>query len=133
MSSQLREHPNTVERVEYLCGRHLPDSMHEWVVRDAAGPGHNRRYYTRGILMFVPIIVAILVIPTAWWVKVAMILLVMLPAGFFLTALKDIYLKHLLIDNDIDPDIQTGKWRAEHDRRAAAYDSKFRSGPRRYA
>ncbi|MDF0531968.1 DUF5313 family protein [Tsukamurella sp. 8F] len=134
MSSRtLRDHPNVIERMEYLCGSHLPDSMHEWVVRDTAGPGHNRRYYVRGMLMFSPIVVVILLVPTAWWIKVAMIALVVLPAFFFLSALKGVYLRHLMMDNDVDPDTQTGKWRAERVRRAQVYASKFRNGPRKYA
>lgn len=102
--------------------------MREWVVRDATGPGHNRRYFIRGTLMFLPFVVAIMFIPTAWWVKAALILMVLVPALYFLSALRWVYLEELLIDNDIDPHTLSGKWRVEHDRRADAYAQKYRSG-----
>ena len=126
-------HPNLLERVEYLCGRHLPDSMHDWVVRDATGPGHNRRYFVRGILMFVPLVVVIGLLPIALWIKLVMIAMMVLPAIYFLTALRPVYLAELLIDNDIDPDTVSDHWADERERQAQVYAEKFRSGPRKYA
>ncbi|MFC7754045.1 DUF5313 family protein [Tsukamurella soli] len=134
MSNQtIRDRPNVVERVEYLFGRDLPPAMHGWVLHDAAGPGHNRRYFERGVAMFLPLIVIIWVLPIEWQIKVGMSAIVLLPAVYFLTALRHVYLQHLLQDNEFDPDVETGKWLAEHERRAAVYEAKFRSGPRRYA
>jgi hypothetical protein len=132
-TSTVRTQPNLIQRVEYLCGRHLPDSMHDWVVNDTTGPGHNRRYFFRGFLMSIPLLVVIAVLPIALWIKVVMVAMVLLPGMFFLTALRPIYLQELMIDNDVDPHTVTGKWAAEHERQAAVYSTKFRSGPRKYA
>lgn len=122
-----------VERVEYLFGRELPPAMHDWVLRDAAGPGHNRRYFERGVAMFLPVVVVIWLLPIQWGLKVGMTAIVMLPALYFLFALRHVYLQHLLQDNEIDPNTQTGKWLTEHERQKREYERKFRSGPRRYA
>ncbi|ADG80052.1 putative protein OS=Tsukamurella paurometabola (strain ATCC 8368 / DSM / CCUG 35730 /CIP 100753 / JCM 10117 / KCTC 9821 / NBRC 16120 / NCIMB 702349/ NCTC 13040) OX=521096 GN=Tpau_3471 PE=4 SV=1 [Tsukamurella paurometabola] len=102
--------------------------MREWVVRDATGPGHNRRYFVRGTLMFLPFAVALMVLPSPWWVKASLAVMVLLPALYFLSALRAAYLQELLADNDIDPHTQSGRWQVEHDRQAAAYAQKYRAG-----
>lgn len=124
----LRTSPNLFERVEYLLGIRLPESMHDWVVRDATGPGHNRRYFIRGALVFVPFVVVALVLPSPAWVKIAMIVMMLLPLVVFVGGMRTIYLQELLADNGIDTHTESGAQLAEHERRAAVYEAKFRSG-----
>lgn len=107
--------------------------MHEWVVNDTTGPGHNRRYFFRGFLMSIPLLIVIAVLPIEAWIKVVMVAMVLIPGFFFLTALRPQYLQELMIDNEVDPETVTGKWAVEHDRQATVYAAKFRSGPRKYA
>ncbi|MFD9827140.1 DUF5313 family protein [Tsukamurella tyrosinosolvens] len=118
--------PNLVQWVKYLMGMRLPDSMHDWVVNDATGPGHNRRFFIRGALMFVPFLVVALVLPSPLWVKLALVAMMALPAIVFVGGLRSIYLQELLADNGIDPHTESGSQLAEHRRRTAVYEEKYR-------
>ncbi|BDH59023.1 hypothetical protein MTP03_39620 [Tsukamurella sp. PLM1] len=104
----------------------LPDSMRDWVINDATGPGHNRRFFIRGALMFVPFLVVALVLPSPGWVKVALIAMMLLPAIVFVGGLRTIYLQELLADNGIDPHTESGSQLEEHRRRARVYEEKYR-------
>ncbi|GAB3129441.1 DUF5313 domain-containing protein [Tsukamurella serpentis] len=126
-TSTVRTTPNLWQRVQYLMGRRLPDSMRDWVVRDATGPGHNRRFFIRGALMFLPFVVVALLLPSPLWVKLAMVAMMLLPAIVFVGGLRSIYLQELLVDNGIDPHTESGAQLQEHRRRAAEYDRKYRA------
>lgn len=124
--STTRTTPNLFERVKYLLGMRLPDSMRDWVINDATGPGHNRRFFIRGALMFVPFLIVALVLPSPVWVKLALIAMMALPAIVFVGGLRTIYLQELLVDNGIDPHTESGKQLAEHRRRSQVYEQKYR-------
>lgn len=126
MSTTMRTAPNLLERVKYLMGMRLPDSMRDWVVNDATGPGHNRRFFLRGALMFVPFLVVTLLLPAPLWVKLALVAMMALPAIVFVGGLRSIYLQELLVDNGIDPHTESGSQLSEHRRRARAYEDKYR-------
>lgn len=95
--------PGPLQRIGYLLGRPLPDSMRDWVARDITGPGNARRYIVRGFVPFVPIVVGLCFIPAQWWVRGGMILLLAIPLLYFQIALKDVYRRHLLRNNGLDP------------------------------
>lgn len=124
--STTRTTPNLVERVKYLLGMRLPDSMRDWVVNDATGPGHNRRFFIRGALMFAPFLVVALILPSPLWVKLALVAMMALPAIVFVGGLRSIYLQELLVDNGIDPHTESGRQLEEHRRRAQVYEQKYR-------
>ncbi|WP_415045333.1 DUF5313 family protein [Gordonia sp. (in: high G+C Gram-positive bacteria)] len=95
--------PGPLHRLGYLLGRPLPDSMRAWVTRDITGPGNVRRYMLRGFVPFVPIMVGLCFIPAPWWVRIGMTLLLAIPLIYFQIALKDVYRRHLLRNNGLDP------------------------------
>ncbi|CAM3841653.1 MULTISPECIES: DUF5313 family protein [Tsukamurella] len=125
-TSTERSTPNLVQRMKYLMGMRLPDSMRDWVIRDATGPGHNRRYFTRGAMMFLPFVVVALLLPSPLWVKLALVAMMLLPAIVFIGGMRSIYLQELLADNDLDPHIESGAQLREHERRATVYAAKYR-------
>ncbi|SDQ62191.1 hypothetical protein SAMN04489765_1151 [Tsukamurella pulmonis] len=125
-TSTNRTRPNLLERVKYLMGMRLPDSMRDWVVNDATGPGHNRRFFIRGALMFLPFVVVALALPSPLWVKLALVAMMALPAIVFIGGLRSIYLQELLADNGIDPHTESGRQRERHHRRARVYEAKYR-------
>ncbi|GAA4399138.1 hypothetical protein GCM10023147_36130 [Tsukamurella soli] len=94
-----------MQRVRYLAGRPLPPSMRAWVLRDQTGPGNIRRYLVRGLLMFLPVYVVCAAIPGPALVRVQICLLLSIPVAYFQLALRDIYRRHLLSSNGIDPDV----------------------------
>ncbi|NKY19381.1 DUF5313 family protein [Tsukamurella spumae] len=124
--STTRTTPNLIERVKYLLGMRLPESMNDWVIRDATGPGHNRRYFTRGALMFVPFLAVALLLPMPLWVKITLIAMMALPAIVFICGLRSIYLQELLADNGIDAHTESGRQLAEHRRRTSVYEATYR-------
>lgn len=95
--------PGPVQRIGYLLGRPLPESMRDWVARDITGPGHIRRYLLRGLIPLVPIAVALCFLPASWMVRAGMVLLLAIPLIYFQVALMGIYRRHLLRNNGLDP------------------------------
>ncbi|MFM9377377.1 DUF5313 family protein [Gordonia sp. VNK21] len=95
--------PGPMQRVGYLLGRPLPESMRDWVARDVTGPGNLRRYLVRGLIPFVPIAVGLAFIPGPPLIRVLMILLLLIPLVYFQLALSPIYRRHLLRNNGLDP------------------------------
>ncbi|MFT3717071.1 MAG: DUF5313 family protein [Gordonia sp. (in: high G+C Gram-positive bacteria)] len=95
--------PGPAQRLGYLLGRPLPDSMQDWVQRDITGPGNARRYLIRGLVPFVPVAVGLAFVPGPWFIRVLMILLLLIPLVYFQIALKDVYRRHLLRNNGLDP------------------------------
>lgn len=95
--------PGPGQRFRYLLGRPLPASMQDWVRNDITGPRHNLRYFLRGLVPFVPIAVGLSFIPAPWWVRIGMILLLAIPLLYFQFALKDVFRRHLLRNNGLDP------------------------------
>ncbi|WP_440713777.1 DUF5313 family protein [Gordonia sp. FQ] len=103
-STPLRNHrPGPLQRLGYLLGRPLPESMRDWVRRDITGRRNTLRYLLRGFVPFVPIAVGLCFIPAPWWVRGGMVLLLAIPLLYFQIALKDVYRRHLLRNNGLDP------------------------------
>lgn len=95
--------PGPLQRVGYLLGRPLPESMRDWVANDITGPRHVWRYLMRGLIPFVPIAVALCFLPAPWMVRAGMVLLLAIPLVYFQVALMNIYRRHLLRNNGLDP------------------------------
>ncbi|GAA3953521.1 DUF5313 family protein [Gordonia caeni] len=95
--------PGPLQRVGYLLGRPLPESMRDWVANDITGPRHVWRYFVRGLIPFVPIAVALCFLPASWMVRAGMVLLLAIPLIYFQVALMNIYRRHLLRNNGLDP------------------------------
>lgn len=79
--------------------------MRGWVLRDLTGRGSRWRYFERGVAMFLPIYVVCALLPGPVEVRVELIALLSIPVAYFQVALWDIYRRHLLSSNGIDPDI----------------------------
>ena len=109
-----------MQRLRYLLGRPLPDSMRGWVHNDLLGPGARRRYFFRGLAMFVPLYVIIVLIPGPVWVRCGMIFLLSIPVVYFQIALREVYLRHLLSSNGLDPNlVRQAQWDREQAEREA--------------
>ncbi|MFZ2511166.1 MAG: DUF5313 family protein [Gordonia sp. (in: high G+C Gram-positive bacteria)] len=95
--------PGLWARIGYLLGRPLPPQMREWVRRDITGRGNYRRYLVRGLVPFLPIVIALCFVPASWMVRAGMILILTIPFLYFQVALGGIYRRHLLRNNGLDP------------------------------
>ena len=97
------DRPGLFQKIGYLLGRPLPESMREWVKEDLTGPGHVRRYFIRGIIPVIPLFVVFLLVPGTLYMRVGMIILLLIPFLYFQIALSTVYRRHLLVNNGLDP------------------------------
>ena len=97
--------PSLTQRLLYLLGRPLPDEMREWVRNDVVGPCNARRYFVRGILPLIPVLIAFAFVPGPLIIRVCMMLLLLLPLIYFQFALMKVYRRHLLHTNGLDPEL----------------------------
>ncbi|GGF25388.1 DUF5313 family protein [Williamsia phyllosphaerae] len=125
MSSQSRTRPTPVGFLRYLGGRPLPESMREWVLHDVVGPGHTRRYITRGVLPLLPILIAFSFIPTPLIYRVCMIAILLIPLVYFQIALTPFYRRHLLLTNGLDPDLISERKQRRKEATKADYDAIY--------
>ncbi|MCK0438290.1 DUF5313 domain-containing protein [Gordonia alkaliphila] len=95
--------PGPLQRIGYLLGRRLPPEMSDWVRKDITGRGHVVRYLLRGFIPFLPIAIGLCFVPGSWMVRAGMILLLAIPLLYFQLALMNIYRRHLLRNNGLDP------------------------------
>ncbi|MCX5046432.1 DUF5313 domain-containing protein [Aldersonia sp. NBC_00410] len=119
--------PTTRQRLGYLAGRTLPSTLHEWVVNDITGPGATRRYAIRWLVPLVPILTALLFLPGPWIIRIGMVLLLFVPFLYFLTALKDVYLRHRLLSHGLDPQLLGTHKQRRRDKDRAEYETRYRS------
>ncbi len=121
--------PNLLQVAKYLLGRPLPESMRDWVVRDVTGKGSGRRYVIRGVLPFLPILLAFaLFVPGPFVYRIGMIALLLIPLIYFEIALMGIYRRHLLTTNGLDGELVNVKRRARREVTRSEYEANY---PRR--
>ncbi|WP_027501317.1 DUF5313 family protein [Rhodococcus sp. UNC363MFTsu5.1] len=121
--------PTRGQRLTYVLGKTLPESLSPWVVRDITGPGATRRYVTRCLIPLIPILVGLLLIPGPWIIRIGMTLLLFLPFVYFLFALKNIYQRHRLVSHGLDPELLHAHKQARLDKERHEYEIRHRSSP----
>lgn len=99
------ERPGLLQKIGYLLGRRLPESMQPWVLNDLTGPGAFRRYFVRGLIPVIPLFAAFMFIPGSVWVKIGMIVLLLIPFVYFQAALSHVFRRHLMVNNGLDPEL----------------------------
>ncbi|MCZ4553896.1 DUF5313 family protein [Gordonia rubripertincta] len=125
-----RSTPSPLQVVKYLLGRPLPVSMRDWVVRDVTGPGSRRRYIIRGVLPFVPILLAFaLLVPGPFVYRIGMIALLLIPLVYFEIALMSIYRRHLLTSNGLDGSLIDVKRQARREVTRSEYEANYPRKP----
>ncbi|MFD0362178.1 DUF5313 family protein [Nocardia sp. GCM10030253] len=100
-----RTTPTFPQRIGYVCGRTLPESMSEWVRNDLTGPGAARRYLMRFLLPVIPVLMLFLLVPGPKWMGLAMMALLYLPLIYFTIALMYVYRRSRLIKHGLDPNL----------------------------
>lgn len=122
--------PNLFQIVRYLLGRPLPESMRDWVIGDVTGPGSTRRFIIRGVLPFLPILLAFAIfVPGPFVYRIGMIALLLIPLVYFEIALMSIYRRHLLTTNGLDGDLVDVKRRARREITKNEYEANYPRKP----
>ena len=118
--------PGPLQKVGYLLGRRLPDSMRDWVLNDLTGPGHMRRYFVRGLIPLLPVLIVFAFIPGPPLIRGGMILLLLIPFIYFQVALVRVYRRHLLVNNGLDPKLVDAVQIRRADEVADEYRQRYR-------
>ncbi|WP_406268569.1 DUF5313 domain-containing protein [Nocardia sp. NBC_00881] len=120
--------PSFTQRIGYICGRTLPDSMSEWVRQDLVGPGATRRYLLRFLVPIIPVLTLFLLLPGPLWMGLAMMALLYLPLIYFTVALLYVYRRHRLIKHGLDPALADAAARSRAERERLAYERRHGRG-----
>ncbi|WP_081985827.1 DUF5313 family protein, partial [Nocardia seriolae] len=82
-----RQRPTFAEWLGYTVGRPMPLDLQDWVRRDLTGKHAYARHLTRGMVPFLPIFAAFLLLfPGPLWLRAAMTLLALILAVFYCAA-----------------------------------------------
>lgn len=123
-----RTTPSPLQRLGYICGRPLPPSMRDWVLRDLTGPGATRRYLLRILIPIIPVLCLFLLIPGPLWMGLAMMALLYLPLIYFTAALTYVFRRNRLIKNGLDPALADADRRAREAADRNAYEQRHGRG-----
>ena len=126
MPGMSRTSPSLFQRLRYLAGQPLPPEMPDWVRADVTGPGHARRYLTRGLIPLIPILIAFYFVPGPLIYRLCMMALLLIPLIYFQIALIRIYRRHLLATNGLDPDMLNAKRDKKRKETKSEYESIYR-------
>ncbi|WP_280267120.1 DUF5313 family protein [Nocardia wallacei] len=124
----MRQTPNPVQRVRYICGATLPPSMREWVLEDLTGPGAARRYLVRFLVPVLLPLCLFLLVPGPLWMGLSMMALLYIPLIYFTIALMYVYRRHRLSKHDLDPELADIGERRRAEAERAAYERRHGRG-----
>ncbi|MGQ4598839.1 DUF5313 family protein [Nocardia sp. R6R-6] len=116
--------PSFPQRIGYICGRTLPESMSDWVRADLVGPGATRRYLLRFLVPVIPVLMLFLLLPGPLWMGLAMMALLYLPLIYFTVALLYVYRRHRLIKHGLDPALADADSRSRTERERLDYERR---------
>ncbi len=120
--------PNPLQRLRYICGGTLPESMSEWVRNDLTGPGATRRYLLRLMIPLLLVLSLFLLVPGPLWMGGAMMALIFLPLMFFAIALTYVYRRYRLAKHGLDPALADASARDRAALARAAYERSHGRG-----
>ncbi|WP_410871626.1 DUF5313 family protein [Nocardia sp. A7] len=116
--------PSFPQRIGYICGRTLPPSMRDWVLRDLTGPGATRRYLLRILVPILPLLAVFLLVPGPLWIGLSMMALLYLPLIYFTVALTYVFRRNRLLRHDLDPALADAGARAKEQGQRTAYEQR---------
>ncbi|WP_330251377.1 DUF5313 domain-containing protein [Nocardia sp. NBC_00565] len=119
-----RTTPTLPQRIAYICGRTLPESMSEWVRNDLTGPGAARRYLMRFLIPMIPVLSLFLLVPGPKWMGAAMMALLYLPLIYFTAALMYVYRRSRLVKHGLDPALADSAARKRGESERLAYERR---------
>lgn len=115
--------PTVKQRIGYDLGRTLPESLHEWVRNDLVGPGAEARYLIRFLVPTLPFFLLVFLLPGESWIKLAMLVMMVVPFVIFTVALSYVYRRFRLVAHDMDPELlEKTKHRAQE---RVMYERRF--------
>ena len=97
--------PTPIQRVAYVYGRRLPDSMRNWVANDLAGPGAVRRHMIRMAIPPLLVLAPFWLLPASLYVHLEMTAPIYAWAILMALALNKIWRRYRLGQHGLDPNL----------------------------
>ncbi|MEU0874842.1 DUF5313 family protein [Nocardia brasiliensis] len=123
-----RTTPTLVQRLRYICGGTLPNSLSQWVIEDLTGPGAARRYLLRILIPIIAPLCLFLLIPGPLWMGLAMMALLYLPLIYFTAALMYVFRRARLVKHGLDPALADQRKRQRDVAAREAYERRHGRG-----
>ncbi|MBF6130191.1 DUF5313 family protein [Nocardia brasiliensis] len=123
-----RTTPTLVQRLRYICGGTLPNSLSQWVIEDLTGPGAARRYLLRILIPIIAPLCLFLLIPGPLWMGLAMMALLYLPLIYFTAALMNVFRRARLVKHGLDPALADQRKRQRDVAAREAYERRHGRG-----
>lgn len=115
--------PNPIQWIGYTLGRRLPDSKREWVRNDLTGRHATTRHMIRGMVPFLPLFTAFLLLPGAVWLRGSTALLALLLALFYCAVYMPVNRSRRLTQHGLPADLENPAKRDQHRAERAIYES----------
>lgn len=97
------DRPNLLQYIGYSYGRHLPDSMREWVTYDLAGEGAIRRHMIRMAIPPLFVLAPFWLLPASVYVHAEMTVPIYAWTLVMALALNKVWRRHRLAQHGLDP------------------------------
>lgn len=109
----------------YCYGRVLPARYDDWVRRDLAGPGAQRRTFVRVTIPALIVVAPLWLIPASIGMHLAMSTLLLVPFVYFAHALDKIWRAHRLRQHGLDPGLVDAKQRRRDELVREEYQRRY--------
>ena len=120
--------PSMWQRLTYIYGRRLPDSMQRWVAEDLAGHGAVRRHIIRYSIPPVFVLAPFWLIPVNLYMHLEMTVPIYCWAVLMTVALNKPWRRHRLAQHGLDPKLVDVIKRKKQAQMHEDYERRF--GPR---
>lgn len=117
--------PGLLRYIGYCYGLILPAGYDDWVRRDLAGPGAQRRTFVRVTIPALLVVAPLWLIPASTGMHLAMSTLLMVPFVYFAHALDKIWRAHRLRQHGLDPALVDEKDRARNEQIREEYQRRY--------
>ncbi|GAB2446218.1 DUF5313 family protein [Nocardia tengchongensis] len=117
--------PNPVQWIGYSCGAVLPEELREWVRNDLTGPWAGPRHVVRQLVPLLPVFALAFLLPGELWLQLAVILLGLLLALFYIVAYMPMNRAHRLMKHGFPQDLESPARAARRAAERAAYEAQY--------
>ncbi|WP_067828998.1 DUF5313 family protein [Nocardia inohanensis] len=117
--------PNPIQWIGYAFGRKLPDQLQDWVRNDLTGTWAVPRHIVRGLVPMLPIFALFLLLPGELWLRLAVILLGVLLAVFYIVAYMPMNRAHRLVRHGLPEDLENPHRAGRRAAERAAYEARY--------
>ncbi|WP_405490994.1 DUF5313 family protein [Nocardia sp. NBC_00511] len=117
--------PNPVQWLGYTLGQTMPEDLRDWVRNDLTGTWAVPRHIVRQLVPMLPIFALALLLPGELWLRLAVILLGLLLALFYIVAYMPMNREHRLRKHGLPADLENPARASRRAAERAAYEARY--------